>query len=252
MALDAVGTAPTTQLKVQTISFLDLPAEIRNRIYAETLTTECPIEVCLIDVDRFRRTFEYSRREYLNVTFLRTCSAVYNEGIKILYGGNRIDLYGDAIQPFFDVCRRCVPHIRNLRLSGLRYKYELVACVAKLRVAMLESDGMTLQKLELPEPTWRSYRTENVLTSMVEKLIPFLKATLEMRMKEGDGLSESGVLNLVQLTSRRSYDWLWMSKDFFDNFNRVVQERLEAEAAKILAKRQRASKKKLSKKPSKS
>ncbi len=111
-------------IKLQIISFLDLPAEVRNLIYKAALVTG---EIALDpkkQSDNFRILAFYSLPTIVGI--LRTCKFVHNEALPILYSRNEFSFLGNATNQdhmYQLLGNDTLKHITTLHLDTLRITY---------------------------------------------------------------------------------------------------------------------------------
>ena len=88
-----------TKASQPTACFLDkLPPEVRVMIYEELLTKREDVEIEREWLATYRTAGKYDRKfrtSDLHATILRTCRTIHQEGLPILYGGNRF-YFADA------------------------------------------------------------------------------------------------------------------------------------------------------------
>ncbi|KXT00815.1 hypothetical protein AC578_2978 [Pseudocercospora eumusae] len=162
-------------------SFLDLPAELRNKIYELILTSD--VEIHMVR-NKFKNHEWRAWRIRLNqvtavrdTSLLRTNRQIYSETKPILYGGNAFVVDGDEGLACFS--RRVLPYIRRIRFDGgWSRRHELLfelKCEAQ-RMKSLESLAFTANGVSIMGPTGAvdSYATGAKLLKPL--LTAFMKA----------------------------------------------------------------------------
>jgi hypothetical protein len=102
---------------------LDLPAELRNRIYHFAVVNEKPIDI--IHHKRWRRAEALQQPALAS-----TCKQLRKEVLPIFYGGNSfvLDTVGDIVQDFKGVVRAwmkaCGPYLSYIKSIGVSAYYD--------------------------------------------------------------------------------------------------------------------------------
>ncbi|KAF2166195.1 hypothetical protein M409DRAFT_55062 [Zasmidium cellare ATCC 36951] len=104
-------TGRPQKLDPKKTGFFDLPAELRNEIYAITLIRPRKLCIRAIGVDRTPKVRLVNTRIYTSV--LRTCKTIYEEATPVLYGANTfLTSCDDTSWHFLNMIDRSLEHVR--------------------------------------------------------------------------------------------------------------------------------------------
>ena len=97
MSRHQTADSPPSKPTTARVGFLDLSAELRNKIYVHLLHSEKTIHLWwTCDKDRcnhrVKRNYHYKKRARVYPQILQVCKQVHAEATPILYGSNRFSL----------------------------------------------------------------------------------------------------------------------------------------------------------------
>ncbi|GIZ47746.1 hypothetical protein CKM354_001083100 [Cercospora kikuchii] len=107
--------------KPKRAGFMDLSAELRNRIYRYALVSPVPLRVAPISSDS-GTVIKVASFYYLSPGLLATCRQIHQEATAMLYGGNTLHFWfaymDSSIKPFLDAIGNSRRLIRSIVLEG--------------------------------------------------------------------------------------------------------------------------------------
>ncbi|KAK4611924.1 hypothetical protein CLAFUW4_13202 [Fulvia fulva] len=174
---------------------LEIPAELKNKIYIHSLTLPEPLLIIIRDPDVI--TLASNQAAQLGVTLLATCKRINTEATPILYSLNTISLRnGVYVPPILEALHPGAHHIHNIEISHL----------TRGEVASLVEYLPRLQTLQNIIVHGDMCRYTNDPLRIVERLGPLVKA-LRTKCRES---GKKAVMEMFQLPlSGQDGQW-WM------------------------------------------
>lgn len=118
---DMVKSTASTE-KPKRAGFMDLSAELRNRIYGYALVSPVPLRVAPISSDS-GTVIKVASFYYLSPGLLATCRQIHQEATAMLYGGNTLHFWfaymDSSIKPFLDAIGNSRRLIRSIFSKGM-------------------------------------------------------------------------------------------------------------------------------------
>lgn len=189
--------------------FLDLPPEIRNRVYMEAFGGKrihlcnmihefgnirhytCPDDISsrcychgverarseyLYPASAWQKTLSHITRLKLNATILRTCRKIYDEAVGILYGSNTFDVNRKPPCLPLDVTER-YPRISLFPLFEFmdRVRRPNLNYITRLEISWFFQDVPTVDEMALENRVSRSARTWSAHWDRIGREFPNLR-----------------------------------------------------------------------------